>query len=311
MYDSAILDIVIPVYGNPEGLRACLDSVEQTGLSVDYRVSIVDDYSPAEHKARLEAIYSTLPESVYKVYRNSENKGFPYTANKGAMAGRSPHILFLNSDIVLQSGALTSMLRVFAMSPEELPSNPGTFDEEHRLSTAGVVVPKLIFPEDTPHGKPGTVQHAGMCFHISGEPMHPFIGWSADNPLVNVRRSLQIATGACMMTSRAAWDAVVKNSRLTGDEGGKNGGFSEVYGRGTYEDIEYCLKVRGVGYKVIYEPEAVATHYVGASSALQEAHFNLKRNAYIFQARAEGFIRYDHLHFSYPVSLLERQNKPV
>lgn len=291
------LDIVIPVYGNPQGLRACLAGIETAGLLYDYRVYIVDDQSPEDDKAEIEAIYATLPGKTHKLIRNSRNMGFPFTVNRGASEGFSPIILFLNSDVVLEAGAISAMMKVFNMPPSELPHNPGQMDEALENAGAGAVSPKLIFSDDSPHGTPGHIQHAGMYFRLDGTPQHAFMNWGADNPRVNVMRSLQIATGACLAVRREVFNLIVENYRQLG-ETNLNGAFNLNYGRGTFEDMEFCLSVRGVGWKVIYQPEAVASHFVGQSSAAKGIGFDLARNLQIFQIRAGHLLKYDHYLFS-------------
>lgn len=286
------IDIVIPVYGNPEGLKACLAGVDVAGLSVKYMVYIVDDQSPEDSRPALEAIYATLAPNTHKLIRNSKNLGFPYTANKGASEGLGKYILFLNTDVVLDPGALREIIKTFEMTPAQLPHSPGAIDKELEHAGVGAVSPKLLFSDDSPHGPPGHVQHAGMYFRLDGMPMHAFLGWAPDNPRVNVMRSIQAATGACLAVRRDTWNLVTENLKKLGDD--SNGAFSLAYGRGTFEDVELCLSVRGVGYKVIYQPSVVASHVVGASSANNSQGFNLHRNRSIFGVRAGHLVEYDH-----------------
>lgn len=284
------LDIVIPVYGQPDLLRDCLKGVEMAGLDVDYQLFIVDDFSP--NPDEMNVIYYSL-NGTAKVAKNAQNRGFPYTVNRGVSLGTSPAILLLNSDVILQSGALRTMLKMlWADKPPHHqidPLPPG--------APVGVVAPKLLFPPDQndPHRPAGKIQHAGMAFNGAGKPVHVNIGWSADNPKVNIPRSLQIVSGACLMTKREVWNQVTGNYNRSGDP--TSGAFNEMYGRGTYEDIEYCLAVRGHGYKVIYEPGAIGYHYTNASikQVIEESGegYPMLRNESIFRARCGHMIFWD------------------
>ena len=158
----------------------------------------------------------------------------------------------------------------------------------------GVVAPKLLFPDDAniiPNAR-GKVQHAGMAISAAGRPFHIQKGWATDNPRVDQPRAMQAVTGACLMTRRDVWQTVARAYQKSGDP--SNGGFNEIYGLGTYEDVEYCFAVRGNGYKVVFEPAAVGYHHVGASvTSRPEGGYPLGRNHSIFMARCGHLLFWD------------------
>lgn len=286
--DVAELDVVIPVYGRPDLLTQCLIGLETSCIDVDYRIFVVDDASP--NPSEMAVVYNALPPNT-KLERLTQNRGFPYTANFGASLGESRSLMFLNSDVVLKAGAVRAMLDMLWTSqpPEEkaLDVNP--------KAPVGVVGPKLIFPEDStePNRPAGKIQHAGMCFKINGEPHHSFIGWSADTERANVAKSVQAVTGACIVTRRELFEQVTQNYQAMGDHS-TNGAFNTVYGRGTFEDIEYCIAVRSLGYKIAYQPLAVASHLVGSSILQDEQGYPLRQNSNIFKARCGHMLTWDH-----------------
>lgn len=257
-------------------MRQCLQAVELNTLAIDHNLILVDDKSP--NPAEMEPIYSSL-NGTARLIKHEQNAGFPATCNDGAAQGNSPAILFLNTDIILQPGAIQAMLDTL-WSDELAPSMIAPHE-----GPCGVVGPMLLFPEDSTDAiRPaGKIQHAGMDFNLSGQPIHVNIGWSRDNPKVTMQRGVQAVTGACLMTRRETWNSVTKAYQMAGDPSG--GGFNLVYGRGTYEDLEFCFAARSNNYRVIYEPKAVAYHMVGGSSAMQNESFDLQRNASIFKAR--------------------------
>lgn len=279
------LDIVIPVYGRPDLLRECLKSLEIAALDVDYQLFLVDDASP--DKSAMEAIYNSLNSNT-KILQNVQNKGFPATANRGANLGKSSSILFLNTDVMLQAGAVRAMLN--ALWGDQAPKGPITPSPD---ALTGAVGPKLLFPDEAsiPPDARGTVQHAGLAISAQGRPFHIQKGWAADNPRIEAR-AMQAVTGACMMTRRDVWQTVARSYQKTGDP--SIGGFNEIYGLGTYEDVEYCFAVRGNGYKVVFEPAAVGYHHVGASvSHRPEGGYPLGRNHSIFMARCGHLLFWD------------------
>jgi GT2 family glycosyltransferase len=270
------LDVIIPVYGRPDLLERCLASLEATRGALDVRLILVDDASP--EPAALEPIYARLNGRA-RLIRNRQNSGFPRTVNRGVALGFAPLVLLLNTDIELQPGCLQAMIAEFA-DPQ-----------------VGIVGPKLIFPPDSfdPHRPAGKIQHAGMAVNFRGQFIHANIAWSADHPKVNERRVVQAVTGACLMTRRSLWASITKFYRSSGDP--TSGALNEIYGRGTWEDVEYCFAVRGQGYQVIYTPNAVAYHAVGGSSAQVGQGYPLARNEMIFRARCGHMLAWDEFRF--------------
>ena len=67
-------------------------------------------------------------------------------------------------------------------------------------------------------------------------------------PAVNREREFQCVTGACLLTPRELFLG--------------SGGFDERF-MNCFEDVDYCLRIRQMGYKVIYTPGAELIHYEG------------------------------------------------
>lgn len=265
------LDIIIPVYGQHELLEKCLASIK---ASASYQLIAVDDCSPENELDQIEKLYN---EVGIIPLRNYENQGFAKTVNTGVNKGKSEMILILNSDIELLPDTIDQMIAEF--------DNP----------EVGIVGPKLLFPLDSidPQRPAGKVQHAGLSVDFQGQIRHNNISWDAGHPTVNSRQIVQAVTGACLMTRRSVFKEVHKQYRVNGDN--TSGAFNEVYGRGTYEDIEYCFAARALGYQVIYQPKAVGYHYVGAS--IRDEGYPVQRNEMIFRARVGQMLAWDEFRF--------------
>lgn len=263
------LDVVIPVYGQADLLSKCIAALPEAATDTPYRLILVDDCGPEQEK--LGAVYRSLNGNS-KVLRNRANSGFAQTVNAGVASGASPFILLLNSDCILQSGAIPAMLK--------------EFDDPQ----VGIVGAKLLFG-DSRWQQAGKVQHAGLCRNIQGQLVHVNLGWGADHPKVNERREMQMVTGACLMIRRVAWNKVLSTYRRYGDP--TSGALNEVYSTGYFEDAELCLAARSEGYKVVYQPEAVGLHYVGASMVTSKDPSTLQRNSMIFGARCGHLVMYD------------------
>lgn len=254
---NSIVDIIIPVYQRFDLLTQCIESIPAACDDVPYRVYIFDNGSPEE---AANAFYSKIDDRNIKIIRNKENIGFPRACNQAFNRGFSQLVFFLNSDVIL----FPKSVRYMAREMEESPS-------------IGVIGMKLIFPEVTdlpqiggqrPSGK---VQHVGLETNIRADVYHQFLGWSPDNSKVLAVRNVYGVTGAAMLTTRSLFN--------------RAGKFQEIYGMGTYEDMDYCLTVRKMGYNIIVCQDAVGIHYTGATSTAYNLYYPVNENKMIFMQR--------------------------
>ena len=250
---KSLVDIIIPVYGRFDLLTQCLESIPEAAGTIPYSITIIDNNSPDIP----DKFYSQFPDVEVSI--NGKNEGFIRACNRGERMGSAPLVFFLNSDVILEPGSIDQLVR--------------SMDDPK----VGIVGMKLLFPNPTqlhesklnPDIRPANkVQHVGLTTNIRGEVVHVFIGWSSDSKKVNSIRDVMAVTGAALMVRRPLFRRV--------------GGFDKDFGQGTYEDVSLCMEIRKIGYNVIVNPEAVGTHFVGASSEAYQAQFPLNQNYRIF-----------------------------
>jgi len=253
---------VIPFFGEVELAKKAIGSVPDACGDIAYNLIIVDNGSPGGIGRDLFE-HLEQEEVDFKKIWLKQNQGYPGGVNAGVHAGDAPLVFLLTADVIMDPGSI-------AAAAQEMD------DPE-----VGLIGCKLLFPKGSPHGQEGKVQHAGMAMDLAGNIFHIFIGWSADHPKVNIKRDMFAMTGAAFMTRRQIFMKV--------------GGMSTLYGRGTYEDMEYCLHIRAAGKKVRYVPEVSGTHHVGGSIAFgsNPAGFALDQNRSLFQARMAWAFEWD------------------
>jgi len=265
-----MIDIVMPVKGSIQMTIEAIQSLKKN-TSGKYRLIVTCDHSQEDVKQTLE---STSELAVL----NTGEQGFAATCNYGASRGNSPLVLFLNSDVwIVDPGWLLAMVAEFA---------------DQRI---GAVGSKMMFfdqsvPGFTKKGSdirpPGTVQHAGVAFDFLNRPYHMFLGWAPWHPKVSRRLKVNAVTGACLMTRRSVFEKI--------------GGFDTAYTLGNFEDMEYCLKVRSLGYDIVYTPDSYLYHYAGGSGNTQTAKFN----EILFHHRCHDLLVYDEYHYYFGDGLL-------
>ncbi|MFO0810639.1 MAG: glycosyltransferase [Gemmataceae bacterium] len=145
--------------------------------------------------------------------------------NLAARHAAGDHLLFLNDDTEVTADDWLDAMLEFSQQPE-----------------VGAVGAKLVFPG-------GALQHVGVTV-LDGRPGHPFYGFPAKHTGYFCRAVLPhdcaAVTGACLMTRRDVFKRV--------------GGFDEAFPL-NYNDVDYCLAVRRLGYRVVFTPHAKLVHH--------------------------------------------------
>ena len=138
---------------------------------------------------------------------------------------------------------------VVLMNDDAAPTNPGWlkalmgFLVDQNVGCVG----GQLFYED------GSIQHAGM-FPSLRVVVHAWLDWPANaktyQDWAHSQREWSMVTGAIFATRRSILDRV--------------GGFDERF-RLEFNDVDLCLRIRNLGYRVVYNPDAQFTHAEKAS----------------------------------------------
>jgi len=225
---SSLVDIVIPIYGQVDFLRRCVNAV--MGYTyIPYSLWLVDDFSPTDDTRRYMA---SIHDPRVRAFIKSRNTGFGDTCNIGASLGSAPFICFLNSDTEPTDGWLETMLANF------------------NRDRVAIVGPKMVYMpgEDRLGVVPGAVQCAGIFFGVDRLPREIGRNLPTTHFIVNRRIKVSAVTGACLLIRRALFQ-----------------GFHPIYRTGCFEDVDLCMEIMSLGYDCVYEPDAVVYHWQGAS----------------------------------------------
>ena len=171
------MDIVVPVYGNVEGLRRCISAV--AAHTPPHRLIVIDDASP---DPAVGEYLSTL--SNCHVFRNSVNRGFVGTVNR-ALRMSSNDVVVLNSDAIVTPRWLEKMLGCAYSGPSVATVTP--------LTNYGTIaaVPLWNQKNELPPGH--TIDSFAQLVEDSSARSYP---------------ELPTAVGFCMLIRREAIDAV-------------------------------------------------------------------------------------------------------
>jgi GT2 family glycosyltransferase len=223
------VSIIIPSRCQPPkggGVPYVVKCVESIAAKSTYKAYEILVLDRNEMPPEMEARFKEL--GVRRV-TYSEPFNWSRVNNLGAKHAAGSHLLFLNDDMeIITPDWLECML------------------EYSQQAAIGAVGAKLFFPD-------GTLQHVGVTIS-DGNPGHPFYGAPGDDPgyfFSNVvPRNWCAVTGACLMTRAEVFREA--------------GGFNEEFNL-NYNDVDYCLKVRRAGKRVVCTPYAQLLHYESVS----------------------------------------------
>lgn len=214
-------------------LRRCLQSVVREKPSV---AIVVDNASSDES---VEMVRRDFPGVA--LYAESENLGYGAAANLAFANVTAPYVLLLNSDTVLQDGALRAFCRYLDRHPSAALIGPRLIDEHGRLQRSS-----FRFP--TPF--PLFLQESGLNRILDAASRH-VPARSDDRP-----RAVPWVLGAVLAMRRDAFEAV--------------DGFDESYFL-YYEEVDLCHRLWATGWQVHYAPVTTVVHVGGASTRQRRA----------------------------------------
>lgn len=250
------LSIIVLSYNTKWLLRDCIRSIKNNKpKGKEYEIIVVDN---ASVDGSAEMVEKEFPDVT--VIANKENIGYSKGNNLGVRKSKGRFFLFLNADTVVYEKTFDTMIRLM---------------EEH--NDVGAATCKV----ELPNGKLDEACHRGFptpwrsfC-HFSGfSKFFPnsklFAGYNLGWEDSNKTHEIDACAGAFMIVRR---------------EAGKQIGWWDEdffwYG----DDLDFCFRLKGQGWKVYFVPTVKILHYKGASGGIK------KISRHLTQATKETRVR--------------------
>jgi GT2 family glycosyltransferase len=220
------VSIIVVTYASMETIEACLESIfaSASTLPSQVEVIVVDNASPDD---TVKLISERFPK--VRLIKNETNIGYARAVNLGLRLSHGEHVFIMNPDCILVGEALSRML---------------SFAESDR--TVGVIGPMLLNAD-------GSLQPSGR---LAKKPIHILLSLLGMHGVVeasllgrnrnyNITCDVEEVSGAAMFCRREAIESV--------------GGMDESFFL-YFEDVDLCLRIRKVGWRVVYFPMAQVVH---------------------------------------------------
>jgi GT2 family glycosyltransferase len=248
--------IIVNYNAGPALSHAAQSSIACARVS---QVVVVDNASRDGSMAALQAACGTSDK--LRVVLNEVNRGFAVACNQALATLDQAYLLYLNPDCVLTPAALETLLAALVADP--------------RAAMAG---PVLRYPD-------GRVQAGGR--RAAPTPWRSFVRASGlyrlsryfprllpdlvlpQEALGDAASEVDAISGACMLVRREAMQCV--------------GALDEGYFLHC-EDLDWCMRFRLAGWKVLFVPRATVTHEKGVCS--------VSRPVFVAWHKHRGMVRF-------------------
>ncbi|MFA5252375.1 MAG: glycosyltransferase family 2 protein [Phycisphaerae bacterium] len=236
-----MISVTIVNYNTGDILRRNIKPLLESSYIAE--VIVVDNDSKDNSVDLMNQI--AISESRVKFIKNDKNVGFARACNMAiSHTGESEYLLFLNPDCGIEHDALKKLIGC-------LKKYPGV----------GMAGPLLLNPDGTEQAGgrrtvPTPWRSFVRAFGLSSKLGNRYPKLFNDfllhkEPLPDAPIEVEAISGACMMVKRNALEEV--------------GLLDEGYFMHC-EDLDWCMRFRQKGWKIIFVPEATAIHYQGICS---------------------------------------------
>lgn len=228
---SAAISVIIVNYNAGYLLRECVDSLMASRLDIE--IVVVDN---ASADGSLDGIAGL---SCVRIVKNAVNMGFATACNQGMGFANAEYLLFLNPDCSVAPDALSGLLASAA------------------LDRVGMVGGFLVNPNGTeqaggrraiPTPWRSFVRAFGLARFEDRWPRLFFDFHLHKQPLPTQPMEVEAISGSCMLVKRKAINDV------------------GIWDEGYFlhcEDLDWCMRFRRKGWKILFVPGARITHARG------------------------------------------------
>ena len=229
-----LVSLLIPTRNGLELLKQCVDSILSKTSYSNFEIIIIDNGSDDTDTLNYLKLVTDNPS--VRVIRDERPFNYSALNNSAVKHSRGEIIGLINNDIeVISPGWLNEMVSL-ALQPN-----------------AGAIGARLLYPDDT-------LQHAGVTLGMGGVAGHPHCHLPKTHHgyfcRASLAQSFSAVTAACLIIRKDIYTEVE--------------GLNEADLRVAFNDVDFCLRVREVGYRNIWTPFAELYHHESATRGSED-----------------------------------------
>jgi GT2 family glycosyltransferase len=230
-----LISLIVPTRDRADLLGRCIDGLIHRTNYPAIEILIVDNGS--KFPQTFELFERLKSDSRVRILANLDTFNFSAINNLAVAKAKGSIIGLINNDIdVINPDWLCEMVSLAT------------------VQNVGAVGAKLIYPNNR-------VQHAGIVLGIGGVANHfnygmprSDVGYFGRNVLTS---TVSAVTGACLVVRKSVFEEV--------------GGLNEVALAASFNDVDFCLRLREKGYRNVWTPHAELYHHESATRKVGDA----------------------------------------
>ena len=232
-----LVSCVIVNWNTRDLLLQCVDALPSALGNIPHEIIVVDN---ASSDGSTDAIRTRYPGMC--LIANQQNSGFAAGVNDGIKKARGHYLLILNPDIIPSSESIQSLIHTFK-------------HDDH----IGMVSPELVNPDGSSqlgyvYKYPSLMQvllfHTVLNSWASGQDRLARRYYQHVSTKSGGWEEVQILAGACMFVKREVIDSI---------------GLMDERFHLFYEDVDWCYRMIGKGWKLVVDHDVVWKHIGGQS----------------------------------------------
>jgi glycosyltransferase involved in cell wall biosynthesis len=223
-----LVSIVIPTSDRVSLLKKCLRSIFEKTDYQSYELIVLDNGSCEAET--LEFLLTLEKRERVRVERIEGPFNYSQLNNRGVELSHGSLIALLNNDVEVLDNEWLSEMVSHALRPE-----------------VGMVGARLWYAN-------GPIQHGGVILGAGGIAGHAHVGVRHEPGYFarpHLAQNLSAVTAACAVVRRDVYLKI--------------GGFDEINLPVTFNDVDFCLRLCGAGYWIVWTPHAQLIHHESAS----------------------------------------------
>jgi len=248
---GAVVSVIVPLFKSERYVAKTITSLVKH-LPSGSEIICVDDGSPDRSGDIAMREFADFPRGL--VVRLDRNTGYSHAVNVGARFAAGEYLLMWNADCFAREGFAEPMAAILDCSPDI-----AVVGNRHRRPDGSLDSEGSEWGWGT-----GTYRHVGRKL-ADPHPARPLM----DDGCVSHALSRDAVTFACCLIRAEVWREL--------------GGLDERYRIGYWEDVDFCVRAREAGHRVVWTPDSEIVH-VG-NHTQSSGHAWSTRNRALFHKR--------------------------
>jgi len=259
------ISFIIVNYKTPELVMACIESLIPQITEELHEIIVVDNCSPDDSADILSReILTKSWQNKVRLVLSPENNGFSAGNNAGIEVANGEYYWLCNSDTYFRDDSISIATQILG-----------------KYENAAMITPRLEHPG-------GEVQTS--CFR-NHTPLTEFLAVANTGVISNRFKKSLVPIDPVDEATYPPWSSfasIIIKSDAFNEIGIMDEGFFMYF-----EDMDYCIRARNKGWKVVNDPSVSVVHLRGGSSDVKAASKELRRRPrYYYAARSRYFAKY-------------------